>query len=294
MGRGPTNENTNMYFQARKKAATYNERLWSREGAAELLGISVSTLADYELGNTKVVPVDKVVLMADLYNAPELITGYCMRECPVHGFLPLATEEKSLEGIALRLLQNFKHRTWPEGKAGFVTSATEKELIVQYHPGIGNVTNHFRIPIDEAVDAQWEIRYSHDMSEVKTYGIEKQDTEEITEASADQPVVYCRLISSEKQEETNTVAWMDGRIAVHVLCPENTVRLKMAADIANHLSFDGEVIMLDYSPMFIKRLQVNYKSDYLKEGQVFITGHYGLLRYKAKPHVLTAAHGNYS
>lgn len=107
MGRGPTNENTNMYFQARKKAATYNERLWSREGAAELLGISVSTLADYELGNTKVVPVDKVVLMADLYNAPELITGYCMRECPVHGFLPLATEEKSLEGIALRLLQNF-------------------------------------------------------------------------------------------------------------------------------------------------------------------------------------------
>lgn len=118
--------------------------------------------------------------------------------------------------------------------------------------------------------------------------------EEITEASADQPVVYCRLISSEKQEETNTVAWTDGRIAVHVLCPESTVRLKMAADIANHLSLDGEVIMLDYSPMFIKRLQVNYKSDYLKEGQVFITGHYGLLRYKAKPHVLTAAHGNYS
>lgn len=68
-----------------------------------------------------------------------------------------------------------RHRTWPEGKAGFVTSATEKELTVQYHPGIGNVTNHFRIPIDEAVDGQWEIRYSRDMSEVKTYGIEEQD-----------------------------------------------------------------------------------------------------------------------
>ena len=61
----------------------YNERLYSREGAAELLGISVSTLADYELGNTKVVPVDKVVLMADLYNAPELKTGYCKHECPI-------------------------------------------------------------------------------------------------------------------------------------------------------------------------------------------------------------------
>ena len=107
MGKGPINENTNVYFQARKKAAIYNERLYSREGAAELLGISVSTLADYELGNTKVVPVDKVVLMADLYCAPELIAGYCMRECPVHGFLPLATEEKSIQGIVLRLLKGF-------------------------------------------------------------------------------------------------------------------------------------------------------------------------------------------
>lgn len=107
MGRGPMNENTNVYFKARKRAALCNERLYSREGAAELLGISISTLADYELGNTKVVPVDKVVLMADLYNAPELVTSYCKHECPVHGFLPLATEEKNLQGIALRLIRGF-------------------------------------------------------------------------------------------------------------------------------------------------------------------------------------------
>lgn len=83
MERGSTKGNENVYFVARKRAAMYNERLYSREGAAELLGISVSTLADYELGNTKVVPVDKVVLMADLYNAPELKTGYCKHECPI-------------------------------------------------------------------------------------------------------------------------------------------------------------------------------------------------------------------
>ncbi len=68
MGKGSINENNNVYFKARKKAAAYNERLYSREGASELLGISVSTLADYELGNTKVVPVDKVVLMAEMCN----------------------------------------------------------------------------------------------------------------------------------------------------------------------------------------------------------------------------------
>ena len=100
MGRGSTKGNENVYFVARKRAAMYNERLYSREGAAELLGIS-----DYELGNTKVVPVDKVVLMADLYNAPELKTGYCKHECPICSYLPVATEVKGLEGITLRLMK---------------------------------------------------------------------------------------------------------------------------------------------------------------------------------------------
>ena len=99
MGKDPMNENNNVYFKARKKAAIYNERLYSREGAAELLGISVSTLADYELGNTKVIPVDKVVLMADLYKAPELITRYCMSECPVHGFCHWQQKKRAYKGL---------------------------------------------------------------------------------------------------------------------------------------------------------------------------------------------------
>lgn len=107
MGRDPIKANANVYFQARKKAAEYNDALYSREGAAEKLGVSVSTLADYELGITKVIPVDKVVLMAELYNDPALLTRYCKFECPIHGYLPLATEEKNIQGIALRLLRDF-------------------------------------------------------------------------------------------------------------------------------------------------------------------------------------------
>ncbi|MCI8418851.1 MAG: hypothetical protein HFI33_15370 [Lachnospiraceae bacterium] len=117
--------------------------------------------------------------------------------------------------------------------------------------------------------------------------------EPITEASGEAPVVYCRLLSVEKNRETNTVVWMDGRIAIHILCPDSEVRMKMAAAIANQLSLEGEVIMLDKSPMFIKRLQVDYQADYLKSGQIFATVHYGLLRYKAKPHALQQAKGNY-
>lgn len=79
MGRDAMKAGENICFRCRKQAAKYNDRLSSREGAAELLGVSVSSLADYELGNTKVIPVDKIVLMADLYGAPELKLWYLRR-----------------------------------------------------------------------------------------------------------------------------------------------------------------------------------------------------------------------
>ena len=77
-----------------------------------------------------------------------------------------------------------RHSTWNEGKAGFVTAATEDQLIVQYYPGIGNVTNHFIIPVSEAVEGQWEIRWSADMAEVQEYNI-KEDGEQQEEEGVD-------------------------------------------------------------------------------------------------------------
>lgn len=106
MGKEYTEGNQNVYFQARKEAASSNPKLYSREGAAEMLGISVSTLADYELGATKVVPVDKVMMMADLYGKPELRNGYCKHECPIGKLLPLASTIGGIEGISLRLLRS--------------------------------------------------------------------------------------------------------------------------------------------------------------------------------------------
>lgn len=68
-----------------------------------------------------------------------------------------------------------RHSTWSEGKAGFVTSATEEKLIVQYYPGIGNVTNHFIILVSEVAGGQWEIRWSDDMSGIQEYGINEDN-----------------------------------------------------------------------------------------------------------------------
>ncbi|MDE7425074.1 MAG: DUF5026 domain-containing protein [Lachnospiraceae bacterium] len=70
-----------------------------------------------------------------------------------------------------------KHSTWSEGKAGFVTAVTENQLIVQYHPRIGNVTNHFIIPINEVIEGQWEIRWSADMAQIQKYVV-KEDNDQ--------------------------------------------------------------------------------------------------------------------
>lgn len=107
----------------------------------------------------------------------------------------------------------------------------------------------------------------------------------------EEPVFYSRLVSTETIETTNTVAWLECKIAVHILCPQE-VRLKYLMDIAVKLSIDGEVTMIDKSPMEIKKISANNEADYLKDGQLFLTARYGILRYKNKPHILIGANFN--
>lgn len=106
MGREATKAVGNVWYEARKRAAEYDDRLQSREGAAELLGMSVSAVSDTELNITKCMPVDKAVLMADLYNAPELLNHYCLHECPIGCGKPIADKVGSLESVAIRLMSD--------------------------------------------------------------------------------------------------------------------------------------------------------------------------------------------
>ncbi len=107
MGRRPTKAADNPFCQARIMASRYNDRLLSKEGAAEYLGISVSTLSDYELGVTKVIPPDMVLKMADLYNAPELRNYYCREMCPLGGDVPVL-ELEDLDRITVRAMASLR------------------------------------------------------------------------------------------------------------------------------------------------------------------------------------------
>lgn len=94
----------NPYRECRKQTATYNRALSSMEKAAELLGVAVSTMSNYELGIT-VPPVDIIVKMADLYRAPQLRTMYCKKECLIGRHLSLATSAASIENITVRIIK---------------------------------------------------------------------------------------------------------------------------------------------------------------------------------------------
>ncbi len=108
MGRDAMKAAGNPWYEARKKAAEYDERLHSREGAAERLGMSVSSVADAELGLAKCMPVDKAVLMADLYNAPHLLNYYCLNECPIGCRHSISDEVYDIDRVTVKLLKRLK------------------------------------------------------------------------------------------------------------------------------------------------------------------------------------------
>lgn len=106
----------NMFCQARYEAAKFNERLSSREGAAEELGVDRTRLARIELGSVTPYP-EEVLLMADIYRAPELKGNYCREMCPLGKGMPKIENQDidrkttqylsfSLNSSALEQLQN--------------------------------------------------------------------------------------------------------------------------------------------------------------------------------------------
>lgn len=120
----------NIYFASRKNAAKYNDKLNSREAAAEMLGFSPSTLANYELGVTKNVPPDSVVMMSDLYGQPELKNYYCKHECPIGKNFPMATQESGLQGITVKILNSLDDEEIRNMKKSLLSIAADGEITV--------------------------------------------------------------------------------------------------------------------------------------------------------------------
>ena len=141
MGRGATKASGNAWYQARIEAAKWNEKLSSREGAAEALHMSVDAVTDAELGLSKVMPVDKAVLMADLYNKPSLLNYYCLHECPIGKGQPISDEVPELDRITVLLFGKLNEDRIKNVRNGLLTVAED-----------GKVTKDEVAMLSEAVD----------------------------------------------------------------------------------------------------------------------------------------------
>lgn len=103
MGRDATKARGNPWYEAWMEAAKWEDRLASREDAAEQLGMSVDAVKNAELNLDKCMPVDKAVLMADLYNAPQLLNHYCLKECPIGCHRSISEEVLDIDRITVKL-----------------------------------------------------------------------------------------------------------------------------------------------------------------------------------------------
>lgn len=97
---------SNIFYKARCEAATHNEQLSSREGAADYMSIDRGRLYRIESGIAVPYP-EEIRLMADLYNAPELENYYCRIMCPLGSEIPKA-ELADMDRITIRTLSAFR------------------------------------------------------------------------------------------------------------------------------------------------------------------------------------------
>ena len=142
MGREARKAAGNPWYEARKKAAEYDDRLCSREGAAERLGMSVSAVADAELGLTKCMPVDKAVLIADLYNAPQLLNYYCLHECPIGCRHSISDEVVDIDRVTVKLLKGLRVDKLEEIKDSLLDIAEDGKITDDEKPELKEVLDY--------------------------------------------------------------------------------------------------------------------------------------------------------
>ena len=160
MGREATKAQDNPWYQARKKAAIQNKKLESREGAAELLNMSVSAVSDAELDLTKIMPAAKAVLMADLYHAPHLLNYYCLHECPIGCRHPISDQVLSIERASFKVIKylnekkisNIKEKLIDLTYDGEISEDEQEEMeeVVRYLEELSKAVCELKVAVEES------------------------------------------------------------------------------------------------------------------------------------------------
>ena len=91
--------------------------------------------------------------------------------------------------------------------------------------------------------------------------------------------VYWRFIDYDTDDRRGgyAVDWFIGNFAAHVITDSVQERNRWLKSMAERLRIDGEIVLQDGSPMFIKKVDVKHNADSLRDGQMIISGQYGVL-----------------
>jgi hypothetical protein len=97
------------------------------------------------------------------------------------------------------------------------------------------------------------------------------------------PAIYWRFESAATNDKQTFAAnWYTGEFAAHVITENVTERNRWTKAIIEQLQLWGEIVLVDESPMFAKQIKIRHAADPLREGQLVLTGMYGVLAQSRK------------
>lgn len=151
----------NLYKDARKRAAKWQDALSSQAGAAEKLNIDESTLGRIERGTVKVMNLDLLLQMAELYNAPELLNNYCANECPLCRKETIADSAGTVDEAIVKVLYSMKQEKCAEitsklldiGEDNMIDDSEVDELmeVCNYLDKISKAASELKILAERAI-----------------------------------------------------------------------------------------------------------------------------------------------
>lgn len=94
----------------------------------------------------------------------------------------------------------------------------------------------------------------------------------------EQPIFYVRMSGDiSAMRNSWAVAWLDVTLPVHIFAPGANRRQVLSRTLCNTMALDGECKLRDGSPMLIRRVAISASANPLRQGQLTVTGRYGVL-----------------
>ncbi|WP_181454453.1 3'-phosphoadenosine 5'-phosphosulfate sulfotransferase [Paenibacillus dendritiformis] len=108
--------------------------------------------------------------------------------------------------------------------------------------------------------------------------------------SEDTPALYWRVAAIRSIQTVSQGAWIDATLRGHLLVPHAEARSRWLELTVRQLALDGQVRMLDQSPMLIQSVSADGTQDACRAGQISLDVRFGILQTAASSPLLDHIH----